>query len=490
MILGIDIGTSVTKAGLVSRDGRVSHVSRVESVLHTKPGGIVEQDLEEILDAVGRVAQEVVAAARLDGRTIEAVALTAQGDGLWLRDAAGRAVRPPISWSDGRANDLVASWFQGAEHSVAQQVYDATGSGVFPGSHAALIATLARDEPDALRRAHVAGYCADAVLFRMTGTLSVDPSDASLPFLNIVTGTYSEEALEACGIAEWKHLLQAPAPALSVFELNHEGADLVGLPVGTPVTAGPYDLQACAFGGGSFSPGDGMIVFGTTLATEVFTTDVDLTPGDPPAGMWLRTPFEGLFQRVMPSMVGAASIAWLQRILDVDHEGLSALLAESKPGAGGTRALSFFSQSGERAPFVDPGARGQYIGLSLETSRADLVRALFESVAFAARNCFDTLGGSGEIVATGGAFAAVGAPQLFADVLGRTIYLPDEDLVGVRGAALVAWSAIGDPVDVEPWRLRRTAVEPDPELAAFYDERYREYLADLGEARKRWNTHA
>lgn len=488
MILGLDIGTSVTKAGLVSRDGRVTHVSSVESTLTRGPGGVVEQDLEQILDTVSQVVRSVSKAARIAGAEIEAVAVTAQGDGLWLRDEAGYAVRPPISWSDGRASERVAAWSVGGADSVVQQIYDLTGSGIFPGSHAALIAELSETEPESLRRAHVAGYCADAVIFRLTGVLSVDPSDASMPFLDVEAGHYVDDALEACGILEWKHLLMEPAAPGTIFALHEAGAELLGLPVGTPITAGPYDLQACAFGGASVQPGDGTIVFGTTLATEVFTTEARVVPGSEPAGMWLRTPVEGLYQRVMPSMVGSASFAWLQRVLRVDHAELSELLAESTPGANGVRALSFLSPSGERAPFVNPNARGQFVGLSLDTERADLARALLESIAFAARNCFDTLGGNGEITATGGAFGAEGAAQVFADVLGRPIFLPDEELVGVRGAAVIAWAALGAPVDLEPWRQKRTKITPDPERSLFYDGTYARYLEDLAAAQPLWRS--
>lgn len=486
MILGVDIGTSVTKAGLVSRDGRVTHVSSIESSLNRGPNGIVEQDLEQILDTVSQVVRAVAEAAKIAGATIEAVALTAQGDGLWLRDKAGYSTRPVISWSDGRASKRIADWSLGGADSILQKVYELTGSAVFPGSHAALIAELAETEPDSLRQAHVAGYCADAVLFRLTGVLSVDPSDASMPFLDVQNGQYVDAALEACGILEWKHLLAEPAAPGAVFALDEEGAEILGLPVGTSITAGPYDLQACAFGGASVQDGDGAIIFGTTLATLVFTKDAQVVPGTEPAGMWLRTPVEGLFQRVMPSMVGAASIAWLQRVLKVDHDELSGLLGKSVPGANGVRALSFFSLAGERAPFVNPDARGQFVGLSLDTERADLARALFEAIAFAARNCFDTLGGTGELIATGGAFGAAGAAQVFADVLGRPIYIPDEDLLGVRGAAMVAWASLGKPIELGPLRDRRTKVTPNPEQTIFYDAAYAMYLRDLATAETLW----
>lgn len=483
MILGIDVGTSVTKAALIDRDGRVTaHASRSSQLLRY-PDGRVEQDLEEVISTVRAVAREV--AVRAPGG-VEAVAITAQGDGLWLRDERGRAVRPPISWLDARASDIVAEWNRGGATSVVQRAFELTGSGIFAGSHAGLIAYLARHEPESLERAAVAGHCADAVVQRLTGVITVDPADASMPFLDVVTRTYNEEAIALCGISEWRHLLAPPTPPGVLFALNAEGADLLGLPIGTPVSGGPFDVQACGIGCGSLNEGEGTVVLGTTLSCQSYTRDATVIPGSEPAGMWQTTPEEGLYLRVMPSMVGTTSVDWMRGLFGFAMEDLGSLIEGSPVGANGVRALSFLSPSGERAPFVAPAARGQFTGLELGSTQADIIRAMCEAVAYSARHIFDTIGLSGELSATGGGMKSRAWAQLFSDVLGRPIHLPRQELVGARGAALVAWDSLGDPIDRAAWRADRDVITPNHENTRAYDAGFARYRDDLGTAREKW----
>ncbi|WP_286157759.1 FGGY family carbohydrate kinase, partial [Streptomyces griseus] len=193
-IIGVDIGTSVIKAVAFGGTGdRLASASR-RSHVEMLSGGRVEQDLDEVVAGVVDVVREVAAAI---GRTPDAVALTGQGDGLWLRDAEGRAVRPAISWMDARASDLVTRWL--ADGTIAT-AYAHTGSGMFPGCHGPLLNWLQEHEPDALDRAAVAGYCVDAVAQRLTGRVCLDASDATLPFLDPRTRRYAPRALAACGV--------------------------------------------------------------------------------------------------------------------------------------------------------------------------------------------------------------------------------------------------------------------------------------------------
>jgi len=484
MILGIDMGTSVTKAAVFDRAGRCLGKASQPSTLTKLPGGRVEQNLDEVFASVGMVARDVLS--HVNG-TIQAVALTAQGDGLWLRDADGNSIRPPISWMDARASDIVRGWNRGGQNSVVQRVYELTGSGIFAGSQAGLVAHLSVEEPESLARAAVAGHCADAVLQHLTGQITVDASDASMPFLDVATRTYVAEALELCGISQWRHLLAEPAPVGATFALNRVGAELLGLPTGTPVTGGPFDMVSCAIGSGAFAQGDGSFILGTTLSAQVYTRDGTVAPGSEPAGVMLCTPEDGLYLRSLPTMVGTESVQWLRGLFGFDLASLGSLLNESSVGANGVRALSLLSPAGERAPFVDPLARGQFLNLTLGTTAPDMVRATCESVAYASRQCFEILGLTGEISATGGGLKSREWAQIFADVLGRPLNIPQEELVGARGAALVAYGALGDPVDRDVWRADRTVIEPNADARAAYDDGFARYLEDLEAARVAWN---
>lgn len=191
--------------------------------------------------------------------------------------------------------------------------------------------------------------------------LNADP----LPLLDQATRQSDEGAIEACGLGHRRSLFADPAPPKGVFRLNTGGANLLGLPTGLSVPAGPFDLRPSAIGAGVREPGDGILTAGTTLACQVRTADMAFEREGERAGMSLSTPDES---RYLPAMVGTAGIDWVCALLRYDVAEIDALLASSAASAGGVRALPFLSVSGERAPFVDAGARAQFAGLSLESS--------------------------------------------------------------------------------------------------------------------------
>ncbi|MDF4254089.1 FGGY-family carbohydrate kinase [Streptomyces sp. WMMB303] len=482
MIVGVDVGTSVTKAQLIARDGRTGPAHEARSTLYTLPGNRVEQDMDEVIGTVVTVVREAVAdAAQFSPEPVEALALTGQGDGLWLRDADGRPVGRALSWMDGRAAPVLDAW---AADGTARAVHRRTGAGMFPGAAGPLLAHLAEHEPERLAAADVAGYCVDAIAQRFTGARTVDASDASVPFLDAARRTYDDEALELCGLSRWRGLLAEPAPPGALFGLLPKVAAELGLPSGLPVSAGPFDIPACGFGSGLEQVGEGNLIVGTTLACQVLSSDPAPGAADEAAGMVLATPYEDRYLRVMPAMIGTAGLDWLLGMLGVRIEELDALLARSPYGAAGVTALPFLSTSGERAPFVDARARGRLDGLSPLTSRADLVRALCEAVAYSARHCLETLGVDGAITACGGGARSGEWGRIFAGVLGRDVHVR-EDAVGIRGTARVAWRALGADAPGPGGDGARVA-RADAEAVAFYEDGYRRYLDTLETARRSW----
>ncbi len=484
MIIAVDIGTSQTKAAAFDGLGTIHAEACEESRLLQYPDGRVEQDFDDVVATVAAVVKTV--RARFDG-PVDALALTGQGDGLWLRDAEARPVRPPVSWLDGRASGTVARW---NADGTAEELHRRTGNGLFPGAQAPLLAHLAESEPESLREAAAAGYCVDSLVHVLTGEITVDASDASVPFLNPVTRSYDDRALDACGLTAYRRLLAKPAQPRQVFHLDERGSRLVGLPVGLPVTGGPYDLPACAIGAGLREPGDGLLIVGTTLACEVLAGSVVPDKNPEPAGMWMATPDEDRYLHAMAAMVGTASLDWVLDLVGARVADLGQLLAESPPGAGGVSGLPFLAPGGERAPFADPYAHGQLTGVRLGTRRSDVVRAVCESIAYAARHCFEAAALSGRLVACGGGTRSGPWSQVFADVLGRSLHISDDPGMGVRGAALTAAQAIGAHPDPVAWAPDTHEVAPDPEFRGCYESGYRRYRETLDVARSLWARQA
>ena len=476
MYLGVDIGTSVTKAAGFSEAGELMAVETRPTHMASPAEGWFEQNPEAVLGSVAAVVRAVVS--RTGSPSV--VGLTGQGDGVWLVDADGRAVRPAISWMDGRAVGILRRW---VAHDVVEKAYRHTGNTIFPGSAAPVLAWLAEHEPASLERATTAAYCKDMVMQRLTGVRATDASDASLPFLDPASRDYDPDVLAWCGLSDWAHLLAPIASPLPTGELTGVAADLLRLPAGTPVTAGPFDLPACALGSGVRRPGEGHVIVGTTLACQVLVDSVD-TSGEA-AGMTLATATQGEWLRAMPAMVGTAAIDWVLDLIGQSHEALDGLLSASPPGAHGVTCLPYFSPAGERAPFLEPRARAGFDRLTVQTSKADLVRAACEAVAYAARHCFDTAGLDGEVAMCGGGTRSATWLRIFADVLGRPVRLAPQPETGARGAVLAALTALGHDVDVDAWTAPHGVVEPGPD-AAFYAEGYATYRARVDAARATW----
>ncbi|WP_375385133.1 FGGY family carbohydrate kinase [uncultured Microbacterium sp.] len=480
MIIGVDVGTTAIKAAAVHRDGTVGHAASRRATLRRR-GPIVEQRIDDVIIAVSDAVREIV---RTDHDSVEAIAITGQGDGLWLRGVDGRETRPAISWMDGRAAELVNEWLQCG---VVGRVFDVSGCGLYPGSHMTLMAWMQRFEPQSLTSAATAGYCNDAIVERLTGRRSVHPSDAVLSFWDSRSNSYRDEALGLLGLTEYRHLLPQPSSDAELFVLSNEGARLLDVPIGTPVSGGPYDLLACSLGVGASAVGDGTIVLGTTLSCQVRTSGSKGAVALP-AGMHLPVTHSSDLLQVMPSMVGTAGIDWLFSLLGLDLAQLDALVAQSPIGANGVRCLSSLSLSGERAPFIEPFARGTFTGLSLSTSRADLVRAFCESLAYVARHCFEQLPLTGRLIGCGGGLMSDGWAQMFADVLGREILVSRDPFVGARGAAMNAWTSLGWPTARAAGPDGLTRVSPDASRTAEYDEHYDRYRSLLESARLDWAT--
>lgn len=472
MYVGIDVGTSVVKAAAFDGEGRQLAVESRPVELSLR-GGFVEQDMAEVYDAVVEVL------GKLTGRApepVELAGLTGQGDGVWLVDKEGRPVRSAVSWMDGRAHELLDQWLADG---TFETVFRRTGGAMFPGSPGPLLAWLDRYDPKSLDAAAAAVYCKDMVFQRLTGAAlaGTDVSDASMPFLDPRTRTYDNRVVELLGLTRRRRLLPSIGDPISTGEARGEG-----LPAGTRLSNGPYDLPACALGAGVTEPGDGLLIVGTCLAALVATTELDLS-GEP-AGLYISTDRPGHRLRAMPAMVGTAALDWVLSTTGVTHAEVDELLAATPPGAHGVRVLPYFAPSGERAPFVEPRLRAELSGVSLETTKADLIRATCEGIGYAARHCLEAAGLTGSLAVCGGGTRSSAWMQLLADVLGRPLRVVEGE-VGARGAVLAAAERFGVSLDAGVWTEPTAVVEPDPGRSAYYSKGFQEHLVRLDEARGR-----
>ncbi|QOS13496.1 MULTISPECIES: FGGY-family carbohydrate kinase [Haloferax] len=478
VIIGVDAGTTVIKSVAFSLDGEELHKSSVENAVDRPESGWAEQSMVTTWKKTAQTLSEVEDQLDDDDEVL-ALGVTGQGDGCWLVDEDGDPVRPAILWSDGRASSVVQAWQQSG---VSERVYDICGGTQFPGSSLVILRWLKENEPERYEEADTVFYCKDWLKYKLTDELTTDPSDASLPYVESESAEYSDEVLDVVGMPEVGEMRPDLVPGTDVVGgLTRNAAVETGLPEGTPVVSGFIDIAASAFGSGAANPGDGSSIVGTTSVNQ---TVLDEAPDDDEqTGILLTLGVEGgLWTKFMSSMTGTPNLDWaIEEIMDKSSFNLVEEEVESIPvGSDGLIYHPFLSSAGERAPFLNPNARAQFMGLNQEHTQAHLVRAVYEGISLAMRDCFTHLPqNADEVYLSGGGANSDFWCQMFADCLNATIIIPEGTEFGAKGAALLAGVGTGAYDDLPSAASTTSSVaqsfEPRPKKVQQYSRWYDVY---------------
>ncbi|MDX1606412.1 MAG: FGGY-family carbohydrate kinase [Candidatus Competibacterales bacterium] len=491
VLIGLDAGTSVIKAVAFDTEGHqlalASRPNRTESVA----GGGVEQDMEHTWTVTTEVLQALVEQLPGSERRVAALAITGQGDGTWLIDAAGEPVAPAWLWLDGRAGNLVRAL---RESEVGPEVYRHTGTGLNPALQSGQLLWLQRHRPELLARAATAFHCKDWLYFRCCGERATDYSEGVFTYGDYRRRDYSEAVIERLGLSDLRRLLPELVDGSRHYgRLRAAAAAATGLAEGTPVVLAPVDILCTALGGGIHDPerSVGFTILGSTGIHMRLFHDSDEIRADPvasgQAGYIMPFVAPGTWAGMMSNMAATLNIDWwLDRVAELvegctgetpERRELLALLdrraGEAEPG----RVLfhPFIAENGERGPFVDPHARAQFLGLSTRVGGIDLLRGIYDALGLAARDCYEALGHRPEEVRIGG--GAVRSPvirRILAAALGVGLRPVDQEEAGAAGAAMVACLALDLDPDLDSvcqrWVTPRLGPlqAPEPELAAEY----------------------
>lgn len=490
VIIGVDAGTTVIKSVAFTLEGDEICKSSVDNAVQRPESGWAEQSMVTTWKKTAQTLSEVEDQLADEDEVI-ALGVTGQGDGCWLVDEDGDPVRPAILWSDGRANAYVQEW---QEESVSEEVYNICGGTQFPGSSLVILRWLKENEPKHYEEADTVFYCKDWLKYKLTGELTTDPSDAALPYVDAETAQYSDDVLDIVGMPEVSEMRPDLIPGTEVVGgLTENAAVETGLPQGIPVVSGFIDIAASAFGSGAALPGEGSSIVGTTSVNQ---TILDEAPDDDEqTGILLTLGVEGgLWTKFMSSMTGTPNLDWaIEEIMDKSSFNLVEEEVESIPiGSDGLIYHPFLSSAGERAPFLNPNARAQFMGLTQEHTQAHLVRAVYEGISLAMRDCYKHLPqNANEVYLSGGGANSDFWCQMFADCLNATIIIPDGTEFGAKGAALLAGIGTGTYENlasaVETTSSIAQSFEPRPEKVRQYRRWYDVYTETYEATFEAWD---
>jgi xylulokinase len=418
-LVGIDIGTSSAKGLAVDPStGRVLATVECDYPVSSPHIGWSEQDP----DAWLRAARDVLAGLRVAAPEILGIGFSGQMHGLVCLDASGAVIRPAILWNDQRS----APQCEAMESGIGKErLLRLTGNRALPGFTAPKVLWMREHEPDAYARIHRICLPKDYVRDQLIGGHRSDLADASgTLLLNVAERSWSTELLEDLEI-----------PVAWLPELA-ESPDAVGTLHGVAVAAGAGDQAAAAVGAGITGPGPLSVVLGTSGVVLAATNEYLADREGRVHAFCHAAPERWMVMGVMLSAAG--SLAWYHDTLNPGMD-FDALLGEAESVAPGCEGLTFLPYlSGERTPHADPDARAAFCGLSVTHGRGAITRSVLEGVAFALRDCLDTVTGAGAMPTRGRVSGGGSRSRLWLQIVASALELPLEIMATDQGSAFGA----------------------------------------------------
>ena len=473
LYVGIDLGTSAVKLLLMDGEGKIQKIVSREYPLYFPHPGWSEQKPEDWYEQVMDGMKELIAEA--DKSKVAGISFGGQMHGLVILDKEDQVIRPAILWNDGRTyeecdylNNVIGK----------EKLSEYTANISFTGFTAPKILWVKNKEPENFKKIVKIMLPKDYIAYKLTGVNCTDVSDASgMLLMDVKNRRWSKEMCEICGISE-EMLPKLYESYECVGTVKPEIARELGIPETVRVAAGAGDNAAAAVGTGTV--GDGMcnISLGTSgtifISSEKFGVDKN-------NALHAFAHADGHYH-LMGCMLSAASCNkwWMDEIIGTSDYG-----AEQKTiGVLGENHVYFLPYlMGERSPHNNPNARGTFIGMTMDTTRADMTQAVLEGVAFALRDSFEVAKSLGiKIERTkicGGGAKSPLWKKMIANILNLKVDVIESEEGPALGGAMLAAVACGEYKNVEEAAAKIVrivdTVEPEEELVKKYDERYQQF---------------
>lgn len=473
LYVGIDLGTSAVKLLLMDGEGKIQKIVSREYPLYFPHPGWSEQKPEDWYEQVMDGMKELIAEA--DKSKVAGISFGGQMHGLVILDKEDQVIRPAILWNDGRTyeecdylNNVIGK----------EKLSEYTANISFTGFTAPKILWVKNKEPENFKKIVKIMLPKDYIAYKLTGVNCTDVSDASgMLLMDVKNRRWSKEMCEICGISE-EMLPKLYESYECVGTVKPEIARELGIPETVKVAAGAGDNAAAAVGTGTV--GDGMcnISLGTSgtifISSEKFGVDKN-------NALHAFAHADGHYH-LMGCMLSAASCNkwWMDEIIGTSDYGAE----QKKIGVLGENHVYFLPYlMGERSPHNNPNARGTFIGMTMDTTRADMTQAVLEGVAFALRDSFEVAKSLGiKIERTkicGGGAKSPLWKKMIANILNLRVDVIESEEGPALGGAMLAAVACGEYKDVEEAAAKIVrivdTVEPEEELVKKYDERYQQF---------------
>jgi xylulokinase len=489
-LIGLDVGTSGTKAILIDEAGALKSSSTVEYPLYTPQPLWAEQPPSDWWNATCMAVRSLLEQSGIPPSAVVGIGLSGQMHGSVFLDESHQVIRPALLWCDQRTA-AECDWI--TETVGRERVLEWTLNPVLTGFTAGKIVWLHNHEPGHYARVRKVLLPKDYIRFLLTGEFATEVSDASgTALFNVRKRDWAYEMLDALNLPlEWfPRVYESPEVTGRISEW---AAGQTGLAAGTPVVGGGGDQAAGAVGNGIVESGIVSSSLGTSGVVFAFLDEPVVDSEYRTHTFCHAVPGKWHVMGVM--LMAGGSLRWYRDTLaEPEKQAAQAQgtdpydliiqhAMQVPPGSEGLIFLPYLS--GERTPYPDPYARGVFFGLTLSHTRAHLARAVLEGVSFGIRDSFEILQAMGvkvrEVRVSGGGARSAPWRQMMADVTGYPHVTLNMEEGPAFGAALLAgvgtgvWASV--PAACHATLQVSSRTEPDPALTPRYEQSYQIYRA-------------
>ncbi len=471
--IGVDLGTSAVKLLLMDSEGKIINIVSKEYPLFFPHPGWSEQKPEDWFEQSMAGIKELIA--DVDRTQIAGISFGGQMHGLVILDENDEVIRPAILWNDGRTTEE-CDYLNNVIGKETLSKYTANIS--FTGFTAPKILWVKNKEPENFARIKKIMLPKDYIAYKLSGVFCTDVSDASgMLVFDVKNRCWSDEMCEICGITK-DQLATVYESYEKVGTVKPEIAKELGIPETCIVAAGAGDNAAAAVGTGTVGEGMCNISLGTSGTIFISSKNFGVDENN---ALHSFCHADGYYH-LMGCMLSAASCNkwWMDDIIGTEDYAAEQKQID-KLGENHVYFLPYLM--GERSPHNDPNARGTFIGMTMDTTRADMTQAVLEGVAFALRDSFEVARSLGiqierSKICGGGAKSPLWK-KIIANVLNIKLDIIESEQGPGMGGAMLAAVANGEYESVEAVAKKFVkvveTVEPDQELVAKYEERYRQF---------------
>lgn len=473
LYIGVDLGTSAVKLLLMDGEGKIHKIVSKEYPIFFPQPGWSEQRPEDWFSQTMEGIKELVAEADKD--QVAGISFGGQMHGLVILDKDDKVIRPALLWNDGRTYE--ECYYLNNEIGK-EKLSEYTANIAFTGFTAPKILWVKNKEPENFARISKIMLPKDYIAYKLTGVHCTDLSDASgMLLLDVKNRRWSKEMCEICGISE-EMLPKLFESYECVGTVKEEIAKELGISATVKVAAGAGDNAAAAVGTGTVGEGMCNISLGTSGTIFISSKKFGV---DKFNALHAFAHADGYYH-LMGCMLSAASCNkwWMEDIIGTD-----AYAKEQKDivklGENHVYFLPYLM--GERSPHNNPNARGTFIGMTMDTTRADMTQAVLEGVTFALRDSLEVAKSLGihlerTKICGGGAKSPLWK-KMIANILNLKVDVIESEEGPALGGAMLAAVACGEYESVEAAAAKIVkivdTVYPEEDLVAKYEARYQQF---------------